>query len=207
MKNIMRELSAIALVAGMALSGAAQAELITNGGFESAGFDGWTQFGTSDNSFVAADAAYTHSGDHAAFFGAVGSTGGIAQQLATTVGQRYTLNFWLGNMGANPGNDDTQSFFAVAIDSVVQPASLLFDKTASNLTSYAISFTAASLVTDLSFAFRQDEAFWFLDDVSVDAVDDSVDVPEPGTLPLLLAALAGWFGLSFARRNAARDRQ
>jgi len=206
MKNIMRELSGLALVAGMALSGAAQAELVTNGGFESAGFDGWSQFGTSDNSFVAAEADYTHSGDHAAFFGAVGSTGGIAQQLATTVGQRYTLSFWLGNMGANPDNNDTQSFFSIAIDGVVEPASLGFDKTASEMTSYAISFTAASLVTDLSFIFRQDEAFWFLDDVSVDAVNDSVDVPEPGTLPLLLAALAGWFGLSFARRNAAGGR-
>jgi hypothetical protein len=205
MKLLKRGLSTAALAAGMALSGVAQAELVTNGGFESGDFNGWSQFGLTDYDAVAAEASYVHGGEHAAFFGAPQSIGGISQQLATIAGQRYTLRFWLGNMGASVLNDDTRSFFSFAIGGVVQPASLLYDKTASDLTSYALSFTAAEAATDLTFSFRHDENFWFLDDVSVIAANDSVEVPEPATLPLLLAALAGWMGLSRARDNSRRS--
>ena len=148
-----------------------------------------------------------HSGDYAAFFGEVGGLGGIAQQLQTTVGQAYSLNFWLGNMGASEFNDDTISYFALSIGGVIQPASLLNNKAASGLTAYDVSFVASSALTDVEFAFRQDETFWFLDDVSASAIDDTapVPVPEPGTLPLMFAASAGALYLRAKRAGLTKD--
>ena len=58
---------------------------------------------------------------------------------------------------------------------------------------YVTTLTATDNSTTLSFVFRNDSSFWVFDDVSVTAVDGNNggnDVPEPGTLLLLGAALA-----------------
>lgn len=207
MKKASKAMRAAAVAVGMLFGTVAHAGLVTNGGFESADFTGWQLTGSPDMNVVAADPAYVHSGDNAAFFGEVGGLGGISQGLATTVGQTYTLKFWLGNMGASEANTDTSSFFSFAIGGATQLASLLNNKTATELTPYDVSFVATTDLTELAFSFRQDEAFWFLDDVSVDEVPTvpvpPASVPEPGTVPLLLLAAAGWL-FTRTKRHGAR---
>src|SRR5262249_2874481 len=66
---------------------------ITNGGFETGNFTGWTQGGTTGNTGVAANTP--HTGTFAAFLGPVGSDGTLSQNVATTPGQQYVLSFWL----------------------------------------------------------------------------------------------------------------
>ena len=191
------------------LGGAAHASLVNNGDFESTDFTGWDTFGSTDYNFVETDPQYVHSGDYAAFFGETGALGGISQQLGTDAGQTYTLTFWLGNMGGSIENAGSVSYFAVSIDDIVQPASLLDNKNASGLTRYDVSFIASSTRTDIKFVFRQDDAFWFMDDVSVDALPPSggdTEVPEPGTLPLVIIALAACATIGSRRKSARGGR-
>lgn len=206
MNKILKQLGTAAIAGSMLISTAAQAGIVTNGGFES-GFDGWQQFGSPDANFVAPDPDYVRTGEHAAFFGEVRSLGGITQQLATTTGKAYSLKFWLGNMGASEFNADVVSYFALSLNGAVQTASLLDNKTATGLLAYDVSFLASGDLTELSFAFRQDDAFWFLDDVSVDVIDVAAPIPEPATLPLLFAALAGWLFSGVKRAGSAKGAQ
>src|SRR5262245_46093102 len=69
--------------------------LIVNGGFETGDFTGWTLSRNTTLFGVDHDA---HSGNWAAFFGAVGSPTYLMQQtITTTPGATYTLDFWLKN--------------------------------------------------------------------------------------------------------------
>jgi hypothetical protein len=203
LKNFVTALGASIFSACVLLGGAAHAELIKNGGFEDGDFGGWQQFGQSDSDLVMAEPSYTQSGDYAAFFGSVGSFSGITQRLQTTAGQGYILSYWLRNLGASTLNEESVSFSSVSIDNVVQSVSLLDNKEPSDFIRYEVAFAASSDATDIQFAFRQDDAFWVLDDVSVNTVDGTAEVPEPGTLPLALIALAGCV-LMGAKRSGMR---
>lgn len=187
----------------MLLGSAAHAGLVANGGFESGDLSGWQLSGAEDSAMVGSEQPFMHSGDYAAFLGSYGTLAGITQNIGTTAGQAYTLTFWLSNLGASLENEDSVSYFSVSIDGAVQPASLLYSKEASEFTRYDVAFTAASSLSELKFDFRQDDAFWILDDVSVEAVNESADVPEPGSLPLVLIALLACLPV-VGKRNRAR---
>ena len=187
----------------MLFASSAQAGLICNGDFETGDFSGWQQTGAGDAGMVAADGEYVIAGNYAAFFGGYGSFTGITQEAATAAGQAYTLSFWLRNLGGGMFNDDTVSYFSVSIDGAIQPASLLYTKEASEATRYDLAFAAASSLTEVKFEFRQDDSFWILDDVAVDAAGVSGEVPEPGSLPLALAGLLACLPIA-ARRVGAR---
>ena len=121
-----------------------------------------------------------------AFFGPAGSTGTITQLLNTTPGGVYTVTFWLANFEGTP------NFFAVHWGDT-------FTNTLTNwpafvyTNEFSFDVTATLSVTALQFEFRQDAAFWLLDDVSV------VGVPDAGsTVSLLGSAL---LGLAVLRRK------
>jgi hypothetical protein len=178
-------LAAAAVVASMAV----RADYVTNGGFETGNFAGWTQFGNT--AFSGVDSFAPHSGAYAAFFGPVGSPGGIFQTLATTPGAVYTIDFWLQNEADVTGNASPNAFSFNWNGGAAE--FVLTNAPASGYTHYSFGLVATSATTDLRFTFEHDPAFWDLDDVSV--------VPEPGTLALV--ALAGSLvGLARRRRNA-----
>jgi len=78
----------------LGVSGLASANIVANGSFETGDFTGWTQIGNTGFTGVecpGAPFAGPGDGNCDAFFGPVGSTGGITQNLATVAGVRYFI--------------------------------------------------------------------------------------------------------------------
>jgi len=159
----------------------AHADLITNGGFETGDFTGWTQGGNLGFTGVSGS-LYAHTGSYGAQLGPVGSDGTLSQTFATVAGKTYGLAYWMESDGGTP-ND-----FSASINSTT-----LFSATnipAQAYTQYAFYFVGTGSDT-LTFSFRDDPGFLGLDDVSV--------IPEPASLALLGIGLAG-LGLSRRRK-------
>ncbi len=172
--------------------------LITNGGFETGDFTGWTQFGDTSFTGVCADAdpttscsGYTpYDGDWMASFGPISAQGGITQTITTTPGASYLISFYLSNGQRGPDSLDV-TFNGVTLVSGTNVGYLhwqLFQ-----FTQVATSNTAA-----LSFAFYQVPDYYDLDDVSVQLVD----TPEPASLSLLASAFVA--GMALKRRFTHR---
>src|SRR4051794_31218171 len=101
----MRTVSMMAVALLLASAAAARANLITNGGFETGDFTGWTQGGNTDNTSVSSNAVDVHSGTFGARLGPVGPNGLLSQTLATVVGSTYTIEFWRSYGAPGTPND------------------------------------------------------------------------------------------------------
>lgn len=90
---------------------AAQANLVTNPGFETGNFSGWTLIDPSGFSNVGSDPAFAHSGTYHANLGTrpvppgPANTASLSQTLGIDPGSLYNLSFWLANdvtLGLSP---------------------------------------------------------------------------------------------------------
>jgi hypothetical protein len=173
----------------------AGSNLVTNGSFETGDFTGWTLSG--DTTFTGVCDVSTcpggfapEDGNYAAYFGPVGDTATISQTIATTPGDEYSLSFYLANpVGGTP------NYFSVT-----------FGNSSFSFTNFGVAFgwqqftlttVATTDQTNLSFTFRNDPSYWFLDNVTVQQSGGST--PEPGTLVLFGSGALGLAG--FARRK------
>jgi hypothetical protein len=184
--------AAVAGMASLATTTVNAANLISNGGFETGDFTDWTLFDNTgftgvDGNFSGVDPT---EGNYQAYFGPVGSTGGISQAVSTSGGSVYTISFDLFNFGG------TTAIFSADFGGSNLLA--LSDPSDFPYTHYSFTRTAAGSSTTLSFTTQQDPSYWLLDNVSV----TPGGVPEPAAWALMLT---GFFGLGAALRNNRRQ--
>ncbi len=127
-------------------------------------------------------------GNYSAYFGPVGDTATISQEIPTTAGTQYTVDFYL----ANPAGG-TPNFFEVQFGTA--SLSITNFGAAFGWTEFQISNQATASETELSFTFRNDPGYWLLDDVSVSSSGGGGTTPEPGTFVLFGSGLVGIAGL------------
>lgn len=176
--------SVVALAVAMPASAV---ELVTNGGFETGDFTGWTQFGNTSDTGV--DTAAAFEGNFGAFFGPANRRGGIRQTVFTVPGQLYRLTFALQNNDGSPVNS-----YGVFVDGVTQVSAL--NAPTFPYTLFTFEFNALDAFTTLAFAFRHDASEFYLDNVSV------VEVPEPAVWGMMIAGF-GLVGAGLRKRRMA----
>jgi hypothetical protein len=162
-KRVRRLTTGLAAALGLAftVAGPVQAgpNLVTNGGFETGDFTGWTLSGNTGFMGVGCPgpAAFVFEGACAAFAGPVGSLGFLNQTIGLAIGDYYTLNFaWMSD-GQTPGEFNVH-FGPISLDLLNPPAS------ASVLTP-SFTFRATTASANLQFSFRDDPGCIFLDAV------------------------------------------
>ena len=174
-------------LAGMAITVHAQ-NLVQNPGFETGDFPPWVDSGDTSFSFVGT--SMPHTGTYSGQFGPSSSDGFLDQSIPTTIGQTYTVDFWLANDDSSATNDFSASFSGVTILSLTNAPQFAY-------TEYTMNIAATSSSSDMHFAFYNPPSYWFIDDVSVTAA-----VPEPGTLGLVALGALGLFGAIRKRFSA-----
>ena len=184
------------VAAALFATGAARADLVTNGDFETGDFSGWTT--AIDPLYDAVDTLMPQAGTYAAYFG--GADSSISQSLATVAGTTYKISFWL-QLEADVTGAAAPNTFGVNFGSFAGPT--FMDATDFGYTHIEFLATAASASTNLAFNFKQGPAFWDLDSIQVNAVDVVAAIPEPASLALLAAAGLGWVGAKRRRPSAS----
>lgn len=190
-KKLSTALAAGAIFVG-GVAGASASQLITNGGFETGDFTGWTVF--ADSTFVSPSGYITYAPHSGNYFAALGTTGGdgvLSQTVADTTGQSYDLTYFLASNGASPSD------FSVAWDGTTLPGSALTDPNSSgSYVEYSFLLTGTGSDT-LAISERDDPGYMALDDVSLTGASAT---PLPAALPLFATGL-GALGLFGWRRK------
>jgi len=212
----MRRTNPVFLIAMLLVLGTStlKADLVTDGGFETGSLAGWT----SSVDWVPVPSLPgiingPHSGSYFAATSCIGRfctsyptapTSFLSQTLATTIGQTYTLTFFL-DTGIDPkGRNTIDNALLVTWGGTLawagQSGSFAFDD--GWLGQVIVNgLVATSTSTVLQFSGRQDDSFLGVDDIHVNA--SAATVPEPSTIATVGSFLVGL--VIFARRSVLID--
>ena len=205
--------SAFAFAAVAAVASSASATSIANGSFKSGpaapngyfielgnsstAIPGWTVGGNSIDYINPSNPYWVAEDGHRALDLSGSAPGSVFQTLSTTVGQAYTVSFY---MAGNPDGDPVIKHLSVDINGS-GAQTYAFDTTgvtysAMGWTKETYKFTATSTSSVLTFTDLTPGSPYgaALDNVSISA-------PEPATWALMLVAMAGIGGVARARRS------
>jgi len=180
--------------------GSARADLVTNGGFETGDFTGWTLGPSPSAANIFLDVSFPNTGCcDAAFSDPSGTTPAstLSQSLSAVSGAlSYNLSFAILDESGLSGD-----IFTVNLGNFSEQ--FTGDQAPGSYTLEFFNLSPSDFGTGLlSFQGTNDNSAWNLDDVSVNAVVVT-SVPEPSTLVLLLTALAAIGILKFHRRRSS----
>lgn len=181
----MIRIHALALVIAFAASSAtAQAQLVTNGGFETGNLTGWTRQ-TSGLCLDQVSSLNAHTGTYGLVTAPFSGFCLYTQDIATTAGAQYNFTFWIANLGGGK----TQSSFEAFWDGGTVYS--LTSVTEFDYVQQSFFVTATAPVTSIGFFLKGDDSpnFYRLDDISV--LPASTTVPEPSSLALLAIGVLG----------------
>ena len=176
-------------------SSAHAVNLVSNGGFETGDFTGWTLQGTQSTLFNVAD-VLSHSGTYSMFCAELEADDDQIQQIVpTTIGQQYSLDFWLlnstdGNLGL--GDDGLKVIWEGNTVFDLKPV----DAPLGVWTPYSLPLTATGNGSDLHIGGFDVPFAIYLDDISLTAV------PEPGSVALATLSAIGFFAWRRRQRIA-----
>ena len=179
---------ALLTVGGLVAAPAHAQNLVTNPGFETGNFTGYTASGP-----VYVSNGIPHTGSYAAEFPGVNQFGHLSQSIATTAGDTYNISFFLLN-GSGPANEFKASFAGVQGVDVVNANAFPY-------TQYSFTAVATGTSSVLQFDGFQNPSAFFLDDISV---TDAAPVPEASSVVSLgLLLVLGLGGVAVSRRRKA----
>ena len=169
-------------------TGQVRGDFVTNGGFETGDFTGWTQSGDTSGLFTSLSAPFT--GNWGAVLSTSTAMGFLSQTLTTPVGAPLDLSLFLASDGNTPNEFKVTFNGAVLLDQM--------NLGQQDYTAYKFTVTPTAASNLLEIGFRNDNGFFQLDNVSLNGRGVAA-VPEPGSLALL--AIGGLFLGCFARRH------
>jgi hypothetical protein len=179
----------VTTAAALSFAHLASANLITNPGFETGDFTGWTNVGSSVTGTFGGIAP--HSGSSQARLGVFAAA--LSQSVATTPGASYTISFFLALSHNLAPTSFSVSWGGVTIFSQTNPP------VGFGYADHTFIVTASNPSTLLLFQANTPGGLgdWLVDDVSVEPA--GVTVPDAGSTVSLLGF--AWLGLAALRRK------
>jgi hypothetical protein len=215
--NRLLKLTGAALIGVLLQSGASQANVLLNSGFETGNFNNWTVATGGDATYPQVVIAYNQSGDYptgafgepiptapgggnyGAYFVSDTATQSISQSISLTQGQNYEVSFEV----YSPNNGRTNAFDATlqsSVDGVLSP--LFTAKTlASGWTLYSAIFAASASPYTFSLNFHGQgvpAGDFVIDNPTVAAV------PEASTWAMMILGFVGVGFLAYRRRETSK---